>query len=133
MTKLSRLTLLAASAALALLLSRLFYAPVLVWEAPQIYAAAVAVTGWLLWFLVLSPVWLPSLVPTSMTNLARAMHLICGVLLILPMALWVALVMQGDKPETFAVATLFAGGIGTWHLAAGFGRWPLVSSGIRGR
>jgi hypothetical protein len=117
MTKLTRVALLVVSASLSAGLGWFFYSPfVLVWDAPLGAVVVMAGAAWLLWFLVLLPLWLPALVPNSAPRLLRISHLLCGALLLLPLVLFIALLLLGEVAKTLGVAASIAVLFGAWHL-----------------
>jgi hypothetical protein len=117
MSNRTRLALLAVPAVLALWLGWFFYSPtVLVWDAPFYAVAVMAGASWLLWFVVLLPVWFPALIPNSMPRLLRAMHLFCGVLLLLPLLPLAVFVLFGSTTKSITVGAFMAAVFGVWHL-----------------
>ncbi len=124
-----RFALLAVPAALAVWLGWFFYQPtVLVWDAPFFVVLIMAGACWLFWFVILAPIWIPALVPDSMPKFARAMHLVCGVLLLLPLLPLTAFVLFGSTTKSITIGAIAAAFFGAWHLTLRFIRSPAASA-----
>ena len=127
----ARVALLVVPAALAIWLGWFFYQPtVIVWDAPFFAVAVMAGASWLFWFVILAPIWLPALVPNSMPKFARAMHLVCGVLLLLPLLALTVFVLFGSTTKSITIGAVAAAIFGAWHLTLRSIR-PLAASAER--
>lgn len=110
--------LLAAAAAAAGLAFVFVWRSAMVPEAPANIVVGVALLAWGMWFVFLSPVWLPAVVSTRWPRVERLVSVTAGVLLLAAVAAWIgSFAVLGGRPSWAAsIAAVLAVLIGVWHL-----------------